>query len=112
MEEIRDAATEELVAVVDKGKIIRVVSIPEEPHSWAWLGWFLVALGGFGVLEGYAVRRRKDHLTLSCHTRRLLGIYPRRKWAPLGESALIGGLTYFTLWFIKHIVFDVENEES
>jgi hypothetical protein len=74
---------------------------PETQYTWGWIVWTGVSLGGFAVLEGIALRKGEHGNTLSCHLRRTFGIYPRKRWHPVGRAAFLGGL----LWLGHHIAF-------
>jgi hypothetical protein len=86
---------------------IRVVTLPkpEDRYTYVWIGWALLSAGGFAAAEGYALRTGQHHRTLSVHTRRLLGIYPKRPWHPIGRAFVIGGMAGFAAWFSHHIAF-------
>lgn len=88
-----------------KRAIAITVSIPkpEDRYTWGWIGWATLSAGGFAVLEGYALRKGQHNRTLSVHTRRLLGIYPRRPWSLVGRAIVIGGTAGFAAWFSHHI---------
>jgi len=74
---------------------------PEDRYNWGWIAWAGVSVAGFAVLEGHAVRSQKFDRTLSVHSRRLLGIRPRKPWHVAGRLVFAGGC----LWLAQHIAF-------
>jgi hypothetical protein len=72
---------------------------PEDKYSWGWIAWAGVSAAGFAALEGHAVRTGKFDRTLSVHSRRLLGIRPRKRWHVAGRLVFAGGC----LWLAQHV---------
>lgn len=85
--------------------IVVTIPRPEDRFTYAWIGWALLSGGGFAALQSYALRRGQHNRTLSVHTRKLLGIYPRKPWHPIGRAFIIGGMAGFAAWFSHHIAF-------
>lgn len=75
-------------------------------YTWCWIAWLAVTVGIGAALEGYALRRGEFENTLSVHTRRVAGIYPRKPWHPVGRAAIL--LT--ALWVVNHIVFGPHSD--
>ena len=74
---------------------------PEDRYNWGWIAWAGVSAVGFAILEGHAVRSGKFDRTLSVHSRRLLGIRPRKRWHVVGRLAFAGGC----VWLAQHVAF-------
>lgn len=85
--------------------VVVAVPHPEDRYTYAWIGWAAISAGGFAALQGYALRNGQHDRTLSVHTRRLLGIYPRKPWHPIGRAFVVGGMAGFAAWFSHHIAF-------
>lgn len=70
-------------------------------YTVGWIVWMAITAGGFAALEGYALRHGEFDNTLTHHTRRALGIYPRKPWHGIGRAFLVFG----ALWLVNHMAF-------
>ena len=75
---------------------------PKTQYTYGWLAWAGVAGGGFLALEGIALRKGEHGNTLSCHWRRVAGIYPEKPWTPAGKAVVVTGLA----WLAYHIAIE------
>lgn len=69
----------------------------------AWALWAALGLGGFAVLESYALLNGRPYDSLSAVTRELLGLNPRSRRRWVTEPLFVVGLLYWVTWFIPHI---------
>lgn len=82
--------------------------VPPEDLDLAryWLVLGAVSIGGYAVLEGYALARgTRSRGTLSYHLRYALGIHPYRRWGAAARAAWVGGC----MWLAYHIAVDTEH---
>lgn len=79
-----------------------VVPRPKTRYTYGWLAWAAISAGGFAILEGIALAKGEHGNTLSCHWRRVMGIYPEKPWTPAGKTVVISGLA----WVAYHIAFE------
>jgi hypothetical protein len=75
-------------------------------YTAAWIGWLAITAGGFAALEGYALRHGEYENTLSVHTRRVIGIHPRKPWHPVGRMAIVCAAA----WTVNHIAFGPHSD--
>lgn len=75
-------------------------------YTKAWILWMAITAGGFAALEGYALRHGEFNNTLSVHTRRVAGIYPRKPWHPISRMVMMLGAA----WLVNHIAFGPHSD--
>lgn len=71
---------------------------------WVRLG--VLSIGGYAVLQGYALTRgTQSRGTLSYHLRAVLGIHPRTRYTPMARAAWVAGCA----WLAYHIAIGTEH---
>ena len=74
--------------------------------TWAWIGWLVVTIGSFGVLETLAVIRKNDSKqdpdTLSDHL--VLWIKPTTRAGRIVWTAICVGLAVLVAWLYPHVL--------